>query len=354
MTKRSAKARRGDGPKTTLRDVAELAGVHPATVSRVLAPETRRLVNDKTAQRVDEAIAELGYLPNPVARGLRTKRTTTIGVVLNDLTNPLFPPILVGIEDRLLESGYTSLIADSKGIRERMESAFETLSTRQVDGFILTTALREDPLVEDAVGRNVPVVLAVRTIDSGAAPAVIFDDSRGMRRAVRHLVELGHRDIVHIAGPQAISNGHRRREAFIASMADHGHPAAPDQIILADGFTLEAGEKAFRELLDSGQRCTAVIASNDLIAIGGYAVLAECGIECPRDISIIGFNDMPLADRLSPSLTSLHVPHYHLGVQAADLLLERLRDPSAPVREITVEEDLIVRDSTAPPPAERF
>jgi LacI family transcriptional regulator len=259
--------------EATLRDVALMAGVHPATVSRALSPATRHLVNVKTATRVDNAIRKLGYTPNPAARSLRTKRTATIGVVLYDLTNPLFPPIVVGVEDRLFGAGYASLLADSKASAPRARSAFETLSARQVDGFIMTTAALVDPLIEEMVEREIPVVAAVRTLGSGAAPAVVADDARGMRRAVEHLVELDHTQIVHIAGPPQISNGLRRRQAFVAAMTERGLPVSEDQVIEATSWSLEAGEDAFRSLFESSVEFTAVIAANDLIAIGGYAVL---------------------------------------------------------------------------------
>jgi len=337
--------------KVTLRDVAQLAGVHAATVSRVLAPETRVLVNEETARRVEQAIEQLGYQPNPLARGLKTRRSTTIGVLVTDLTNPLFPPIVRGIEDRLLAASYTALLANTDGRPERERHAYEILSARQVDGFIMATAFRQDPLVDEAVERGVPVVLAVRTTDSRRAPAVIFDDDLGMRRAVEHLVELGHRQIAHLAGPQTISNGARRRAAFLASMSEHGLTVLPGQIVEADAFTLDQGEQAVARLLDADVPFSAVIAGNDLMAVGALSALAAAGRSCPQDVSVVGFNDMPLADRLSPPLTSLHVPHHDLGVQAAELLLERLRDPDAPVREVSVEETLVVRGSTAPPGA---
>src|ERR671923_1406804 len=172
------------GVAVTLRDVARVAGVHPATVSRALNEETRALVNKETARRVLEAAETLGYQPNPIARGLKTNRSFTIGVLVPDLTNPLFPPIVRGIEDTLAKAGYTALLANSDNDRDKERRHFETMKDRQVEGFIMATAERDHPLIEDAIAQDVPIVLVNRTVDSSSVFAVITDDHRGSALAV--------------------------------------------------------------------------------------------------------------------------------------------------------------------------
>src|SRR5919106_2841626 len=186
------------GARTTLRDVARLAGVHPATASRALNEETRSLVNEETARRVLRAAEAVGYRPNPIARGLKTNRSYTIGVLIPDLTNPLFPPIVRGIEDTLGQAGYTALLANSDNDPDKERLHFETMKDRQVEAFIMATAERDHPLIEDAIAQDVPIVLVNRTVDSSRAFAVITDDRRGTALAVKHLVDLGHTRIAHI------------------------------------------------------------------------------------------------------------------------------------------------------------
>ncbi len=206
----------------TIRDVARLAEVHPGTVSRALNEETRALVNPETAERVLRAAEELGYRPNRIARGLKTSRSHTIGVLIPDITNPLFPPILRGIEDRLDEAGYTALIVNTDNDAERERIYLEAMRARQVDGFISATARLDRELLAELDGAGTPLVLVNRSLEDGSVPAVTVDDRRGIALAVEHVVELGHRRIGHVAGPQNLSTGHRRQLGFIEAMRAAG------------------------------------------------------------------------------------------------------------------------------------
>src|SRR3954470_15917605 len=198
----------------TLRDVAARAGVHPATASRALNEDTRDLVNGETAERVLAAARELGYRPNPIARGLKTNRSYTIGVVVPDLRNPIFPPIARGIEDRLDPSGYTSLLANTDNDPDRQAVIFSALGARQVDGFITATARRRHPLLDDLGAAGVPLALVNRSTDDGALPSALPDDRGGVRQAVEHLVRLGHRRIAHFS-VRSVSTGQQRWEGFM-------------------------------------------------------------------------------------------------------------------------------------------
>jgi LacI family transcriptional regulator len=333
----------------TLRDVARRAGVHAGTASRALNPETRSLVNPDTARKVIAAAKELGYKPNPIARGLKTNRTFTIGVLVPDLTNPLFPPIVRGIEDSLANIGYTALLASSDNDPDKERLHFEAMKARQVEGFIMATAERDHPLIEDAIAADVPIVLVNRTVDSSEAFAVINDDSRGTELAVDHLVGLGHRKIAHIVGPERFSTGKTRYQGFLQAMRNAGLEPDPQLIRFTDAFTEAEGEREFRDLLGAGHDFTAVFAGNDLMALGCYDVLAETGLTCPDDLSIVGFNDIPFLDKLRPPLTTVHIPHYDIGVHATRLLIERLTNPDAQPVTVLMQPALIVRGSTAPP-----
>jgi LacI family transcriptional regulator len=332
----------------TLRDVAARAGVHPATASRALNPETRLLVREDTARRVLEAAQELGYHPNPVARSLRTRRSHTVGVLIPDLTNPLFPPIVRGLEDRLAAAGYVALIGNTDGDGERERLVFEQMRARHVDGLVLATAHLSDPLLAEASRSGLPVVLVNRMAADHSLPSVSVDNERGMRMAVAHLIERGHTRIAHIAGPQEVSTGLDRYRGFLAAMEAHGLAPDPDLIVVAKAFSIEEGLRCLRLLLDRRSPGTAVAAANDMLAVGCFAALEEAGLSCPADMSVVGFNDMPFIDRLRPPLTTIGFPHYQVGTEAAQLLLERIFGREGPVKVLYLAPQLIVRGSTAP------
>jgi LacI family transcriptional regulator, galactose operon repressor len=336
-------------PRPTLRDVATQAGVHPATASRALNEATRSLVRPATVARVREVAAALGYQVNPIARSLKTSRSETVGVLVPDLTNPLFPPIVRGIEDALADNGYTVLTANTDNDPARTSSNFAAMQARQVDGFIVATALLDDPLMHEAAARGVPMVLVNRLTEHLDVSAVSADDATGIERTVDHLVELGHRDIAHVAGPLQVSTGAVRLRAFRAAMQRHG--LRDDRIVATDTYSEPAGRTALLQLLEGDDRPTGVVAGNDLLALGCYDALEELGLSCPRDLSIVGFNDMPFISRLQPPLTSVRVPQYELGVEAARLLLDRLSGRTVTPRVVLLPVQLVVRGSTAPPPS---
>jgi LacI family transcriptional regulator len=337
------------GAPVTLRDVARVAGVHPATVSRALNEETRALVNEETARRVLKAAEELGYRPNPIARGLKTNRSYTIGVLIPDLTNPLFPPILRGIEDRLETDGYTPLIANTDNDPERELLDSQTMRARQVDGIIAATARRDHRLHDALLEAGTPLVLVNRRQEALPVSSATADDRMGMRLAVEHLLSLGHTRIAHLAGPLDYSTGLDRHESFRETMRAAGLEPDPELVLVAEAFTESEGARLCGQLMAGGHGFTAVAAANDLIALGCYDVFVERGVRCPEEISVVGFNDMPFAARFNPPLTTIHIPHYEIGKGAAQLMLERLQDGDSPPREIRLEPSLVVRGSVGPP-----
>jgi LacI family transcriptional regulator len=337
----------------TLRDVAESAGVHPATASRALNPQTRRLVNDETAERVIRVAESLGYRPNPIARSLKTARSASIGLVIPDLTNPLFPPIVRGIEDVLGPAGYSAWIVNTDNDPDRERAQVESLRSRQVEGLIVATARLEHPFLEGLAAAGLPLVLVNRRLDRGDVPSVTADDSAGVALAVRHLVDLGHDRIAHLAGPQDTSTGRTRARAYQQALRDHGSAQDPRLMVECDSWSEAAGARALHGLLDAGLDFTAVLAGNDLIALGCYDALVERDLGCPGDISVVGYNDMPYADKLHPPLTTVRIPHYALGAESAQLLLDRLRDPDRHPRSVLLPLTLVVRASTAPARAAR-
>ncbi|MFE9764806.1 LacI family DNA-binding transcriptional regulator [Streptomyces sp. NPDC005808] len=335
--------------KTTLRDVAQAAGVHVATASRALNPSTRSLVNADTARRVSRAAKSLGYTPNPIARSLKTAKSLSIGVVLPDLTNPLFPPIVRGIDDILGPAGYSGLIVNTDNDPAREKAQIESLRSRQVEGLIVATARLDHPLLAELHEQGVRMVLVNRRTEHLDVPAVTPDDATGIALAVDHLARLGHRRVLHLAGPRATSTGLTRARAFRNAVREFGLDEDPALVVHCDFWAEADGARALREVLDVGTEFTAVIAGNDLIALGAYDVCGERGITCPDDISIVGFNDMPFLDKLRPPLTTVAVPHHQIGVEAARMLLEALDGPPRPARSVLLPVSLVVRASTKEP-----
>jgi LacI family transcriptional regulator len=338
------------GRPATLRDVAAAAGVHPATASRALNPETHLLVSDETARRVTEAADRLGYRPNPVARSLRTRWSFTIGVLIPDLNNPLFPPMVRGLEDRLADNGYVALLGNTDADAGRERMVFDQMRARHVDGYVMATATLHNPVLAEAAAAEIPVVLMNRTVPGLPFPSVSVDNEQGARAAVAHLAKLGHTRIAYIAGPQDTSTGIARLQGYHAGLRAAGLEADDSLISYANAYTVQEGVRCCAELLSRGTRFTAIAAANDMVAIGCYTVLDEAGLRCPDDISVIGFNDMPFVDRLRPPLSTIRFPHYQLGTEAAQLLLERISGTDKPVKIMFLAPELVARGSTAEPP----
>jgi len=332
--------------RPTLRDVATAAGVHPATASRALNEATRTLVRPATVERVREVADRLGYQVNPIARSLKTSRSQTVGILVPDLTNPLFPPILRGVEDVLAAQGYTALTSNTDNDPRRTAASLAALEARQVDGFIIMTARLTDPLLHGAAARDVPMVLVNRLTDGLVVSSVTGDDANGIARVVDHLVELGHERIGHLAGPLSTSTGVVRLRAFQSALQRHG--LSTDAVVACEVFGEAEGHAASLRLLDE-HAPTAVVAANDLLAMGCYDALEDRGLACPVDVSVVGFNDMPFVGRLSPPLTSVRVPQHEVGMEAARLLIDQLSGRIATPRSVLLPVTLAVRGSTAPP-----
>jgi LacI family transcriptional regulator len=295
-----------------------------------------------------EAAADLGYRPNAVARSLRTRRSHTVGVLIPDLNNPLFPPMIRGLADRLDADGYVALIGNTDGDDAREHRVFEQMRARHVDGYVLATAHLRNPLLDDAVRAGMPVVLMNRIAEDYSFPSVTVDNERGVKLAIGHLTSLGHRAIACIAGPQDVSTGLSRYRGFQSAMAGARLEVPPGRVSFARAFSIEEGYRCAKEVLTAGGGCTAVAAGNDMLAVGCYLALDEAGLSCPGDMSVVGFNDMPFIGMLRPPLTTVSFSHYQVGAEAAQLLIDRLNGNDT-VKVLYLAPELIIRGSTARP-----
>lgn len=337
-------------PSVTLQDVARKAGVHPSTASRALDPTKAALVSPQTRARVQKVASDLGYRGDIVAMGLRRGRTRTIGMVVAHLGNPYIAPVIHGVETALEGRGIMPVVADSRDESARLSKILDHLLSRRVDA-IITSAVRDgDAATLEKVAQEVPVVLAVRSLPGTNLASVCTDDDLGGRRAAQHLAALGHTRVAQLRGPADISSFAQRGDGF-ASAAERAGIKVAEARDTATAPTVEEGARLMRLLLAGrGKRPSAVFAHNDLMAIGAMDVLRAAGLRCPDDVSVIGYNDAPLVDHLDPPLTTIRIPGYELGRLAAERAVAMIDQPSYHPARLSLEPQLVVRGSTAPPP----
>jgi LacI family transcriptional regulator len=338
--------------RVKLTDVARAAGVHPGTASRALNPSTVSRVSPETARRVLKVAQRLGYVPNTLARGLRTSKSFVVAMLVPDITNALFPPMVRGAEQVLSAAGYTLVLTDTDNDSDTERRQVEQLRARGTDGFIIATARWQDPLLEEIADHGVPAVLVNRNIGSRRLPYVGADERTGIQLVVEHLAGLGHRAIVHLGGPSDTSTGRDRASAFRQAVEGLGLPTGSRLVQVCASYTEAAGAEATTRMLESGQDMTAIVCGNDLIALGALSVLAEKGIRCPEQMSVVGFNNLAMVERLTPPLTTVRLPLHQIGELSARLLLAEIE--GGPQNTGAIQSllgvQLAVRGTTAPPP----
>jgi len=333
------------GSRVTIVDVAKRAGVHWSTVSRALNPEKRHLISPDMIERVEACVRELGYRANALASGLRTQRSRTIGVIVSNLGDPVHPPIVRAIEDRFAEIGYVTLVGNTDNFSERQAALIDRFIGQGVDGLIVATFARNDPIIGTCVEANIPTVAVFRDPECENIPSVRVDDAKAMELAVHHLAERGHRHIAHIAGPQNVSTGYYRCRGFRRACRVLSKLGVIPAVEYGSEFTVEGGEIACRALLRDHPDVTAIAAANDMLAVGALRHLQACKIRCPTDISIIGMNDMPFMDAIAPPLTTIRTPTAELGKHAAAILVDMINGTPIQNERVELEPELVVRNS---------
>ncbi|MGI9236407.1 MAG: LacI family DNA-binding transcriptional regulator [Woeseiaceae bacterium] len=331
--------------KVTIRDVADLVGVHHSTVSRALSPDKKDKISPAVVKKVEKAAKKLGYYPNIVASSLKKNRSYAVGVLVPDLVNPIFPPIIRGIQDTAESAGYTVITANTDDEVQKELNAIQMMQSRAIEGVIIATARRKDATVEKCIREDIPFVLVNRTVDHDGVNAIILDEDYGVRSVLEHLTSLKHARIAHVAGPEYTSTGYHRARAFSDYLRIHDLP--DDLIETAEKYTVEEGRQAFMKLHARDNSFTAIVAGNDLLALGCMDAIQDMGLNVPDDISITGYNDMLFLDRMSPALTTVSVPKYDVGSRAAKTLLEIVAGESKAPIVLRMQPRLIVRNSTA-------
>ncbi len=326
----------------TIRDVAARAGVSKSLVSLVL--QGRGRVGSESRAAIQRAIDELGYRPNSRARALSLNRSGTVGVLLNDLSNPWFVDLLAGLSTTLHSEGLSPLLADSHTDQRIGVSSVEKLLAQNVDGLVVVGTTNEEAAPRVAAGQ-LPVALAgTRDPDLGGADVVVNDDVAGARSATSHLIELGHDRIAHLSGPGRI--GELRLAGYRSALLEAG--LDPNRYLETGGRSEASGYAAARRLLSQRERPTALLAFNDVAAIGALSAADDLGLFVPQDLSIVGYDNTYLARIRHIALTSVDNGNFAVGAQAGRFLLERIATPSLPQRLHVVPTTLEVRGSTAP------
>jgi len=329
-----------------IKDIAREAGVSTATVSHVI--NNTKYVSEATRERVQRAIKRFNYHPNAHAQMLALGRSKMIGLLVSDISNPFFPEIIKSIEAAVYAAGYNLILLNTNYDPERAIDYVRRLVQMKVAGIILMIAEFDEALIEEVEKKKISVVFHDLGVVGEKMSNIILDYSVGIDQAVKHLVDLGHTEIVHIAGSHEIYSAGVRREAFVEAMKRHV-PGKKKPRIYEGDFRFEGGRLAAGKILTEKKLPTAIVVANDLMALGAVQELKAAGLHIPRDISVVGFDDIAFASLAEPALTTVCSPRVEIGRRAFDALILTIEKPHHQGIEIKLPTYLIRRDSTAPP-----
>jgi len=328
---------------TNIRDVAKLAGVAPITVSRVVNGADS--VTEDTRQRVQHAIDQLHYVPNTLARSLRSRQSHTIALIVSDITNPFWTTVARGVEDTAAENDYRTILCNTDENPAKETTYLNLLVERRVDGVIIAPTTRDKQQLAMLKQLQVPCVLIDRRVAGFKADRVYGDSRTGARLLIDHLIELGHRRIALINGPRTISSAQDRADGYRESLLAHGL-AVEASLIFQGDFKQESGQRLTQQALACDPRPTAIFAANNFIALGVLQALHDAGLRVPEDMALACIDDLPYLAAIDPFLTVAAQPAYEMGEAAARLLVERLTtNRTGKVREVVLPPQLIVRRS---------
>lgn len=341
--------------KMTIKDIAKMAEVSITTVSKIINGKDHD-ISQATIDRVKHIMQEHRYVPNKLAGSLITKSTKTIGLVIPDITNPFFPELVRGAEDRANESGYSLFFCNSDDQLEKETQYIKSLMEKMVDGIIFTAASTDSS--RNAAFRNIssPVVLVDRVIEMDEVKAsIVVDNVKGAYEGTKYLIGLGHKSILHITGPLKGKISQERQQGYEQALLEAGI-AIDTGLIFSGQFKLEWGYKAIEEALRKGIEFSAVFCGNDLIALGAMKYLKEQGKQIPNDYSVMGYDDIQIASHVDPPLTTIRQPKYQMGYQAVDTMIKLLSqeepksdtDADKKGKKIVLSTELIVRNTCAP------
>lgn len=331
---------KGAGPN--IQQVAALAGVSTATVSRTLQEPDK--VREATRNKVLAAVQEMNFVSNAQARSFRQQSTRTVILLVRDIGNPFYLEIFKGVEEAASESGYKVLMGDARDDKERVGNYIDMVRQKHADGLILMIGTFPHDLT-GGIDRLPPIVIASETFPGLDLPTVKVDNVSASRGAVNYLIANGHREIAHLAGPLPERLAVERRDGYRMAL-EAADLRYSDALVVAGDYSIEAGREAIRRLTRDGVAFSAVFAASDQMAIGAIGELRTLGLTVPGDISVIGFDDILLANAFEPPLTTVRQPRREMGRQAMLLMINRLQGNTDP-EQILLETDLVIRHSVA-------
>ncbi len=335
-----------DRKRLDIRDVARHAGVSIATVSRTINGVPT--VDPELVARVQRSIQELNYFPNTQARSLVSGRSRLLGLLISEITNPFFPELIRGFEDAAIEHNYELLIGSTNYDTRRMEACIRRMVERNVEGVAVMTFGIEGPLLDELVARNIPMVFVDMPVEAPRAEALLVDYDTGICEAIEHLEGLGHSRIAFITGPMMQRSCQLRLDAYTRGLQGCGL-RVEKRLILTGDHSLAGGTTATESMLRLAPRPTAVLCSNDMMAIGVLRRLAAAGVRVPDEISVIGFDDIQLASYVYPALSSVRMSRNDLARGAFAVLRGYIEQPGTPVRQgVRIPTRLVVRESSGP------
>lgn len=326
-----------------IRGVAARAEVSIATVSHVF--NGTRPVSDEVRERVLQVAADLHYYPNHLARSLTTKKTGTVGMVVSDMSNPFFAELIYGVEKTLSAEQYNLMICNTEGDPRREEAYLKLLMAKRVDGIIAAVTSEKWAVLQRAEANSFPLVFIDLRVEGVRGPLVCSTNEDGAYRGVSHLIADGHRSIGILAGMVAtMSTMHERHDGYRRALAEHGIPY-DEQLVKFSRFSVEDGAQAMKALMQGAPRPEAVFLNNNLLALGALVGLQECGLAAPDDVALVGYDDAPWTRVTDPPLTVVRQPNYEMGTLSGQLMLQQLRGEAVPRTIITLQSELIVRQS---------
>jgi len=332
--------------KSSITDVARLANVSTATVSRVLNDNSR--VRPQLRERVLQAMEDLQYVPSGIARSMRRQSTKTIGLIIADIRNPFFTEMVSAIEDAAYRNRYTVLLGSSDDEIEKEQLYLAALARERISGLILVP-VSEDP-ANYIFGHPMPLVFVDRSVPGAQADSVTLDNERGGYAATRYLIELGHRRIGLVATPTTHSVGDERRAGYVKALREFNIPVDQQLIRCGDHPKEHGGYEAVQELMALPSPPTALFAVNNVRTVGMLQAIHDSNLRLPDDLSVIGFDDSPWLSLLTPPLTTVRQPIYEIGSEAVRLLMQRIAvGPAAPPAATVMQPELVVRNSTGAP-----
>ena len=330
----------------TIHDVAKQAGVAPITVSRVI--NNSGYISDKTRDKVQTAISELGYVPNILARSLRSKRTNTLALVFTDITNPFFTILARGVEDSASFAGFNVIFCNTDESQEKEDNYIQLLLQKQVDGILLVPAGSNTKSIEIIQEQNTPLVVLDRRVSNTSVDIVRGDSEGGAYQLTKYLIDLGHRRIAIISGPRNVSTAEDRLLGYKRAMEENG---LKEYLMSYYGcFTQASGFELTREIFSHDSKPTAVFAANNLMAIGALRALQEIGLKVPDDVALVSFDDIPENLTIFPFMTVVTQPSYELGKRATELIISRINnDTDLDYQEIVFPVEFFERASSGGP-----